>query len=180
MSISSVGPRYNALTPAQPARRPAGGVTPANAQAYPAYPQQPGYPAYPQYPSYPQPQRGGVGHGLGLIASGLGEVGGAAARGLWSVATFAGTAAIAVVGFAASAVGAILGGAWHVLANVGRALGRGGSAIFDPGYDDYRRQPQQRYPQQPQPYNGNRPYAPQPDYPSYQTQPSQNGGPWAY
>lgn len=178
MTLSSVTPRYATFTQPQPGARrpgapttadmPAGGGQAQAYPAYPAYPQQPAYPAYPSYPAYPAPERGGFGHGLGLIGRGLGEVAVSAAHGLWSVAKFAGTAAFAVVGFVASAVVAVLGGAWKVLSTVGHALGRGGRAIFDPGYDEYRRH------QQPYPYN--RPYQPQPDYPSYQAGPNTNWG----
>lgn len=178
MTISSLGPRPAALTSSQPSRRPvAPAVAPAQASpvdatAYPAYPTYPGYPSYPSYPGHPsypsyppaQPD-GGLWHGLGLIAKGLGEVGGAAARGLWTATKAIAGAGVAVVGFAASALFAVAKGAWHVLATVGRALGRGGRAIFDPSYDTYR-PPTSGYPTYPgYPSYPTYPPAPQPDTP---------------
>lgn len=175
MTISSLGPRPAALTVSQPARRavPTTAEQPApsmGAQAYPAYP---GYPAYPAYPSYPpaRPERS-VWHGLGLIFKGLGEVGGAAASGLWTVGKAVAGVGLAVVGFAASALFMVAKGAWHVLAAVGQGLARGGRAIFDPGYDDYRR----GYPGE-RPYPVDRAYPTQPGYPAYPPAP-QGDTPW--
>jgi hypothetical protein len=64
-----------------------------------------------------------LGNGLSLIFRGVGEV-------LLVTAQAAGT----LLRWTFSAAVAILGVAWELVATVGRALGRGLRAIFDPGY----------------------------------------------
>jgi hypothetical protein len=111
LTAAPIGPRR----PTAPASLPAAPEpTPTAASYYP------GYPTYPGYPVQPGPS---LGNGLSLIFRGVGEV-------LLVTAQAAGT----VLSWAFSAAVAVLGVAWELVATVGRALGRGLRAIFDPGY----------------------------------------------